>query len=105
MKNPPSIHYQNKRNIRDLSLLKRGKITFHRYTIEPPQADIDIEHIKKIREEILHVSQKVLADGLGVSVRTVQGWEGGRSRPIGPARRLLSIIEKMPAARKMLIPV
>src|ERR1039458_592211 len=43
------------------------------------------------------LSQSEFADLIGVSVKTLQGWEQGRRRPTGPAAALLSIIEHDPA--------
>ena len=31
---------------------------------------------------------------MGVSKKTVEAWEGGRTHPTGPAFRLLNILEK-----------
>jgi putative transcriptional regulator len=44
----------------------------------------------------LNLSQHEFADMLGVSVRTVQGWEQGRRVPTGPARALLRIVDQHP---------
>jgi len=44
------------------------------------------------------LSQSQFAALLGVSVRTLQGWEQGRKQPSGPARTLLSIARVNPKA-------
>lgn len=44
------------------------------------------------------LSQAAFASLLGVSVRTLQGWEQGRREPTGAAKTLLAIAQKMPAA-------
>jgi putative transcriptional regulator len=44
------------------------------------------------------LSQAQFAKLLGVSVRTLQGWEQGRKQPSGAARTLLQIAEKNPKA-------
>ena len=44
------------------------------------------------------LSQSEFAELLGVSVRTLQGWEQGRREPTGAARVLLRIAEKNPDA-------
>lgn len=44
------------------------------------------------------LSQPQFARLLGVSVRTLQGWEQGRKQPSGAARTLLQIAEKNPKA-------
>lgn len=99
-----SLSQQSKQNLKDLDLFRKGKITFRRYKHGSQEMDISVEDIKRIREKELNVSQRVLAESIGVSVRTVQGWELGRSRPIGPARRLLHLMRKVPKVRSVLIP-
>lgn len=44
----------------------------------------------------LNLSQSEFAKILGVSVRTIQEWEQGRTTPSGPALALLRIIDKHP---------
>ncbi|PWF47583.1 helix-turn-helix domain-containing protein [Massilia glaciei] len=44
------------------------------------------------------LSQSQFAALLGVSVRTLQGWEQGRKRPSGAARTLLAIAAANPKA-------
>jgi len=46
----------------------------------------------------LRMSQAAFAALFGLSVRTIQEWEQGRRRPDGPARALLRVIEREPAA-------
>ena len=44
------------------------------------------------------LSQSQFAALLGVSVRTLQGWEQGRKQPSGAARTLLTIASRNPKA-------
>lgn len=44
------------------------------------------------------LSQSQFAELLGVSVRTLQGWEQGRKQPSGAARTLLAIARMNPKA-------
>ena len=44
------------------------------------------------------LSQSQFARLLGVSVRTLQGWEQGRKQPSGAARTLLAIAQSNPKA-------
>jgi putative transcriptional regulator len=44
------------------------------------------------------LSQSQFANLLGVSVRTLQGWEQGRKQPSGAARTLLAIARTNPKA-------
>ena len=39
------------------------------------------------------MTQSVFAAYMGVSKKTVEAWEGGRSHPTGPAFRLLGILD------------
>lgn len=53
--------------------------------------------IKEIRYS-LEQSQREFALMIGVSVATLQNWEQGRRRPVGPARALLKVASKNPKA-------
>lgn len=53
--------------------------------------------IKAIREK-LDKSQREFALMIGVSVGTLQNWEQGRRKPVGPARALLRVAERSPEA-------
>lgn len=46
----------------------------------------------------MELTQKEFAALLGVSVRTLQGWEQGRRRPRGPSKRLLRVASERPDA-------
>ena len=48
--------------------------------------------------EATGLSQSAFATLLGVSVRTLQGWEQGRKQPSGAARTLLAIARTNPKA-------
>lgn len=48
--------------------------------------------------EMTGLSQSQFAALLGVSVRTLQGWEQGRKQPSGAARTLLAIARTNPKA-------
>jgi len=56
-----------------------------------------VPNIRAIRSK-LRVSQNEFALMLGVSARTLQNWEQGRREPEGPAKALLTIADKNPAA-------
>ena len=51
--------------------------------------------IKAIRIKA-NMTQRIFAAVIGVSIKTVEAWEGGRSKPDGAARRLLGLIDKNP---------
>lgn len=54
--------------------------------------DISAEDIKAIRKK-LGFTQTVFAAVIGVSTKTVEAWEKGTNQPIGPARRMISLIQ------------
>ena len=60
------------------------------YKIDPV-TEYDKEQIRQIRMDA-QMTQHVFADYLGVSVKTVEAWERGRTHPTGPACRLLSML-------------
>jgi len=53
--------------------------------------------IKEIRQK-LNKSQSEFAIMIGVSVGTLQNWEQGRRKPVGPARALLKVAAENPEA-------
>ena len=53
--------------------------------------------IKKIRKK-LSVSQSEFALMIGVSKSTLQNWEQGRRKPVGPAKALLRVAALEPGA-------
>ena len=53
--------------------------------------------IKEIRQR-LDKSQSEFALMIGVSVGTLQNWEQGRRKPVGPARALLKVASENPEA-------
>lgn len=53
--------------------------------------------IKEIRNR-LDKSQSEFALMIGVSVGTLQNWEQGRRKPVGPARALLKVASENPDA-------
>lgn len=66
-----------------------------------PVRNMSPEEIKAIRET-LGMSQRLFAELLGVSKKTVEAWEAGRNKPKGPTIRILALIENDPAlAQKM----
>ena len=61
------------------------------YRIDPVHK-LNKEQIRTIRMRA-HMTQHVFADYLGVSVKTVESWECGRTHPTGPAYRLINFLE------------
>ena len=67
-----------------------GKAKTTTFMIEPVKKYSN-EDIKKIRNRA-GMTQAVFANYMGVSVKTVEAWELGRTHPTGPAYRLINIL-------------
>ena len=91
----------NKRNIgkeiieglQELKAWRQGKVKLKTHTVQLPSAS----DVPAIRKE-LGLSQTEFAGFMGVSVGTVRNWEQARREPHGPARALLLVASKQPAA-------
>ena len=60
------------------------------YRIDPV-VKLNKDQIREIRMRA-QMTQTVFANYLGVSVKTVEAWERGRTHPTGPAFRLMSFL-------------
>lgn len=69
-----------------------GKANKKTYMILPVE-EYDGKKIRAIRMKA-GMTQNVFASYMGVSVKTVEAWEGGRTHPTGPVFRLLDILNK-----------
>ena len=67
-----------------------GKARVIAYVIEPVKKYSNKE-IREIRNKA-GMTQSVFASYMGVSKKTVEAWENGRTHPTGPAYRLISIL-------------
>lgn len=56
----------------------------------------------KAERESLDMTQKAFANVLGVSKRTVEAWETGRSTPSPTAKNLINLIAQKPELVPML---
>lgn len=74
-----------------------GKAKERTYMILPVKEYTGNE-IRKVRIK-KGMTQKVFASYMGVSTKTVEAWEGGRTHPTGPAFRLLDILSSREDAR------
>jgi len=54
----------------------------------------DVSHVRAK----LHLSQTKFASLMGISENTLQNWEQGRRKPSGPAKVLLRVAARHPAA-------
>ena len=60
-----------------------------------PVDSFEAGEIREIRVQT-GLTQKVFAECLGVSKKTIEAWEAGRNKPDGAARRLLALTKKNP---------
>ena len=67
-----------------------GKAKTKTYMILPVR-EYSGKEIREIRKKA-GMTQSVFASYMGVSIKTVEAWEGGRTHPTGPVFRLLDIL-------------
>ena len=72
---------------------RQGKVKLKTHVMEMPKAS----NVPAIRKE-LGLSQPEFAAFMGVSLGTLRNWEQARREPHGPARALLLVASKQPAA-------
>ena len=84
----------------DLKLGLEQAIAYERGAGEAKKTRMIIMPVKSYsKEEIRQIrmyagmTQSMLAEYMGVSNKTVEAWENGRTHPTGAARRLLEIIQ------------
>lgn len=59
--------------------------------------------LKELRKTELGLTQKDLANAVGVNLRTLQDWEMGRSPTPRPVEILMNLMKKIPAVKKELL--
>jgi putative transcriptional regulator len=79
--------------MKDLKAWRRGELKLRTHTVEMPTAS----NVSAIRRE-LGLSQPEFAGFMGVSLGTLRNWEQARREPHGPARALLLVASRQPAA-------
>jgi len=79
--------------LEEMKAWKRGALKLKTHTVEMPKA----ADVPEIRKE-LGLSQPEFAGFMGVSLGTLRNWEQERREPQGPARALLLVASKQPAA-------
>lgn len=79
--------------LEEIKAWKLGKARLRTTTVNLPRA----VQVSAIRKE-LGLSQDQFAGLMGVSVATLRNWEQGRREPHGPARSLLLVASREPAA-------
>jgi putative transcriptional regulator len=75
-----------------LAHAKSEKVNARVHVVKVPDVDV-----KAVRTK-LGLTQDRFAAAFGVSAKTVRKWEQKERRPTGPARVLLTVIEREPAA-------
>ena len=73
---------------------KETGIVVHPRTVKEVEA-FSPQQIKQVRLNA-NMTQKTFAACIGVSAKSVEAWEGGRSRPDGAARRMLGLMRDHP---------
>jgi putative transcriptional regulator len=71
----------------NLPIVKVDKVTI------APIHVYDASEVKKIRVQ-QSMTQKLFAEALGVSVKTVEAWEAGTNKPSGVANRMLGLLKQ-----------
>lgn len=71
-----------------------GKARTAKCTVNPAP-EFTSQEIKDIRLGF-GMTQLTFAEVMGVSVKTVEAWEAGTNKPIGSARRFLSVLKADP---------
>ena len=85
-----------KQGILEIKDHKAGKITLRTHKLEKkPRPTITPKLILDTREK-LHMSRAVFALKLGVSVRTLEKWEQGKTVPNDQAVALILMVRKFP---------
>ena len=69
-----------------------GKAAVKTYMIMPVK-EYSGPEIRDIRKKA-GMTQSVFASYMGVSIKTVEAWEGGRTHPTGPVFRLLAVLSE-----------
>ncbi len=87
------------------SLEKGKKLTCREVTFPEPPKEMGADEITDLRENKLHMSQRLFALLLNVSPKTVQSWEQSLNTPSGAALRLLWMAQNKPEFFKSILSV
>lgn len=75
---------------------ERGNLKVKTRTVKIiPPPTYTREEIKGLRTRFMF-SQRVFAEVLGVSPKTIEAWEAGRNHPDGSSSRMLQLLQKDP---------
>ena len=81
-----------KEGLEEVLAYEKGKASAETIARKRSLPDVDV----KAERESLDMTQKAFANVLGVSKRTVEAWETGRSTPSPTAKNLIYLISKEP---------
>ena len=81
--------------LREVQEHRAGKRTLRTTWVPQPLPGLSPERIRSIREE-LNLSRAVFASMLRTPIRTLEGWEQGRSKPPATATALILMVRKYP---------
>ncbi len=87
---------------RVITISSTGVRTVSRLT-EAELQKLRAKRMQKIRKEDLGLTQKLLADAIGVNLRTLQDWEVGRSPMPKVVEILMELMREMPEVKNKLI--
>ncbi|RPI00600.1 MAG: helix-turn-helix domain-containing protein [Calditrichaeota bacterium] len=73
------------------------------YMSEEDLQKMRAKRLQKIRKEELGLTQKLLAEAIGVKLRTLQDWEIGRSPMPKPVEILMELMREMPEVKEKLL--
>ena len=80
--------------LKDAAEGKPTGLVVHQRTVK----EVDVftpQEIKRVRLDA-NMTQKTFAACIGVTAKSVEAWEGGRSKPDGAARRMLGLMRDNP---------
>ena len=85
---------------KDFDLLLKSLEQARAYAQGRPTPGTRVHLLKRIDVSAIRertgLSQEAFAERIGVSVGTLRNWEQGRRKPDGPAKVLLSLLERDP---------
>jgi putative transcriptional regulator len=79
--------------IQSMEAFVKGRAKTKEYRVHVPKR-INVAAIRRK----LHLSQSAFAARFGFSVQSIRNWEQGTRQPEGPARVLLTVIDRNPDA-------
>lgn len=92
----------NSNKYRVTTISETGERNVTRLTEEELQKQ-RAKRLQKIRKEELGLTQKNLADAIGVNLRTLQDWEIGRSPMPKAVEILMNLMREIPEVKEKLL--